>query len=528
MAMAEFPPVRLLIAALGGEGGGVLAGWISEAAAASGLVVSRTSIPGVAQRTGATTYYIETVRASGSAVPILGLNPAPGQVDILLATELLEAARMVHAGFVTPARTLVVAADRRVYATDEKVAMADGRASEDQLRGTLERFSKRLVLTDLAAVAADSRSPLNVVILGVLAGLKALPIEADTFRATIRAEGKAVEANLRGFEAGLAVAPGSPSPRASRTSPQTASARGEGGGEGQSPTPPASAPHPRIKSGAGSSPLPVKNGERGFPAEAQAVLREGVARLTDYQNEAYANRYLARVRRIAGRPRAEAELVRELARHLAVRMSVEDVIRVAQLKLRDSRIVRVTREAQARQGDIVDITEYMKPGPEEVLGLLPPGLGRWALAHVRHDLSWPLKVRTTRFSGFLRLRLLAGLKFWRPRTLRFAEEEAWIERWLELVEQTLAVDPAAAREVVASAALVRGYADTYKRGLANWTRIMEAVVEMGLAGALPRAQFADAVLQARLAAVKDPEGEALAKTIAAIRSTVAPKKLAAE
>jgi indolepyruvate ferredoxin oxidoreductase beta subunit len=521
MAMAEFQPVRLLIAALGGEGGGVLAGWISEAAAASGLVVSRTSIPGVAQRTGATTYYIETMRASGSGVPILGLNPAPGQVDILLATELLEASRMVHAGFVTPARTLVVAADRRVYTTDEKVVMGDGRASEDQLRETLERFSKRLVLTDLAAVAADSRSPLNVVILGVLAGLKALPITADTFRATIRAEGKAVEANLRGFEAGLAVAGGSPSPRVSRTSPQTATARGEGGGEGrqQSPTPPASALHP--------SPLPVKNGERGFPAEAHAVLREGVARLTDYQNEAYASRYLARVRRIAGHPRAEAELVRELARHLAVRMSVEDVIRVAQLKLRDSRLARVTREAQARQGDIVDITEYMKPGPEEVLGLLPPSLGRWALARVRHDRSWPLKVRTTRFSGFLRLRLLAGLKFWRPRTLRFAEEETWIERWLELVEQTLAVDQTAAREVVASAALVRGYADTYKRGLANWTLIMEAVVEVGLSGALPRAQFADAILQARLAAVKDPEGEALAKTIAAIQVS-ATKKLAAE
>lgn len=265
-----------------------------------------------------------------------------------------------------------------------------------------------------------------------------------------------------------------------------------------------------------------------FPIEARAVLREGVARLTDYQNEAYAERYLSRVTRIAGRPGADGELVRELARHLAVRMSVEDVIRVAQLKLRHSRLARVTQEALARQGDIVDITEYMKPGPEEVLALLPPRLGRWALTRVRRDRSWPLKVRTTRFSGFLRLKLLAGLKFWRPRTLRFAEEEAWIERWLSLVERALAVDPAAAREVIATAALVRGYADTYKRGLANWSRIMEVVVEPGLSGSLPRAQFSDAVLQARLAAVKDPEGEALAKTIAAINRTVAPGRLAAE
>ena len=111
---------------------------------------------------------------------------------------------------------------------------------------------------------------------------------------------------------------------------------------------------------------------------------------------------------------------------------------------------------------------------------------------------------------------------------RFAEEDAWVERWLGLVERTLAANPAAAQEVVASASLVRGYADTYKRGLANWTRIMDEVVEPMLAGALQRAHFADAVLQARLAASKDPEGEALAATIAAIAGTPAPGKIAAE
>jgi indolepyruvate ferredoxin oxidoreductase beta subunit len=265
-----------------------------------------------------------------------------------------------------------------------------------------------------------------------------------------------------------------------------------------------------------------------LPPEAHAVLAEAVARLTDYQNADYAERYLERVRRIARHRQADGAFVRELARHLAVRMSVEDVIRVAQLKLRETRLARVAQEAQARAGDIVDITEYMKPGPEEVLGLLPPRPGRWALARVRHDRSWPLKVRTTRFLGFVRLKLLAGLRAWRPRTLRFADEDAWVERWLGLVERTLAVDPAAAREVVAAAGLVRGYADTYKRGLANWNRIMAEVVEPGLSGKLSHAQFADALLQARLAAVKDPEGEALAETIAAINRTLTPERLAAE
>src|SRR5262249_44040846 len=75
-------------------------------------------------------------------------------------------------------------------------------------------------------------------------------------------------------------------------------------------------------------------------------------------------------------------------------------------------------------------------------------------------------------------------------------------------------------------ALVRGYADTYKRGLANWGRIVECVIEPMLAGQLSRTHFADAVLQARLAAAKDPEGEALAKTIAAIRPAAASEQAA--
>ena len=273
---------------------------------------------------------------------------------------------------------------------------------------------------------------------------------------------------------------------------------------------------------------PPKSGERGFHLKPAPSSPKASSASPTTRTHRYAQRYLARVHRFAGRPGADGTFIRELARHLAVRMSVEDVIRVAQLKLREARLARVTQEARAREGDIVDVTEYLKPGPEEIFGLLPPGLGRWALARVRPDRAWPLKVTTTRLSGFLRLKALAALKGWRPRTLRFAEEEAWVERWLGLVERTLGLSPAAAREVVASAALVRGYGDTYKRGLANWGRIMDGVVEPMLAGRLPRAHFADAVLQARLAASKDPEGEALDATIAAIHRALASGQAAAE
>ena len=90
------------------------------------------------------------------------------------------------------------------------------------------------------------------------------------------------------------------------------------------------------------------------------------------------------------------------------------------------------------------------------------------------------------------------------------------------------MDRDAARELVATAALVRGYSDTYKRGLMNWDRIATQVVEPMLARHLPTEHFADAVMQARLAASKDPEGDALAETIAAIHRVPVPGRRAAE
>ena len=495
--MADAKPTTILIAALGGEGGGVLASWLHRSAIAGGHFVQGTSIPGVAQRTGATTYYLEIVpgavarHGAAGTRPVLALNAAPGEVDLVVASELLEATRAVAAGFVTPDRTTLVASSARVFTIDEKAAMGDGRLDEGRMVDLARRFSRRAAIADFATIAAEAKAPLNAALLGAVAASGVLPIAEETFRAAIRAEGKAVNANLRGFEAGLR----------------------------------------------GSDPLPARGdrltnvdarGLTPFPAEAHAVIAEGIRRLTDYQDARYAERYLARVRRFVGRPGADGAFICDFARHLAVRMSVEDVIRVAQLKLRETRLARVTQEARAREGDIVDVTEYLKPGPEEIFGLLPPLPGRWALARVRADRAWPLKVTTTRLSGFLRLKALAALKGWRPRTLRFTEEDAWVERWLGLVDRTLAFTPAAAREVVASAALVRGYGDTYKRGLANWCKIMDIVVEPTLAGRLPRALFADAVLQARLAASKDPEGEALDQTIAAIQCTTPPDRAAAE
>ena len=95
MSVPQPRPITILIAALGGEGGGVLTDWIVSAAAQLNFPVQSTSIPGVAQRTGATTYYIEIVPVPARelpARPVLALAPGVSDVDIVLASELMEAA----------------------------------------------------------------------------------------------------------------------------------------------------------------------------------------------------------------------------------------------------------------------------------------------------------------------------------------------------------------------------------------------------------------------------------------------------
>ena len=203
-------PITMLIAALGGEGGGVLTDWIVSAAAEAGYPVQSTSIPGVAQRTGATTYYIEILPVQASTLngkrPVLALTPGVGDIDIAVASELLEAGRTVANGFVTPERTHVIASLSRFYAMDEKVAMGDGRFDQDRLIKTITDNARDALLIDMDALAKQSGSIINAVMLGAIAGTGRLPLTPEQFEAAIRADGKSVDSNLRGFRAGLAAA----------------------------------------------------------------------------------------------------------------------------------------------------------------------------------------------------------------------------------------------------------------------------------------------------------------------------------
>src|ERR1051326_764018 len=196
-------PITILIAALGGEGGGVMADWLMEAATQSGLPAQATSIPGVAQRTGATTYYLEIYPASktelGGREPILSLTPSPGNVDIMVASELIEAGRAMANGYVSPARTTLIASTHRIYATVEKMQMADGRYDGARVVEAARQLAQRSLLFDMRKLAQESGTVINAVLFGAVAGSGGLPLKREACEEAIRQGGRGAEARSGGL-----------------------------------------------------------------------------------------------------------------------------------------------------------------------------------------------------------------------------------------------------------------------------------------------------------------------------------------
>ncbi len=494
-------PVTMLIAALGGEGGGVLTNWIMAAAADLGLPAQSTSIPGVAQRTGGTTYYLEIYptpwRELGDKRPVLALAPGISDIDILVSSEFMEAGRCIANGFCTPDRTLLISSTSRFYVINEKMALGDGRFDDARLLDAAEKNSQSRILFDMESVAKESGAMINAVMLGAIAGCGKLPIPAEAFEKAIREEGKAAEANLRGFRAGLTAA----GTEATALRRATEDKRRE-------------KPRNDLAS------LEAEIRDR-MPKPAQDVLIEGVRRLTRFQDEAYARLYLDRlaaIRELDAQFGGGGNLLRETARHLAVRMSFEDLIRVAQAKIDPARMQRISQELGAKAGEPYHVTEFLKPGIEEMCQVLPPSLARRIIAFSEKR-GWldsvhvGMYVTTTSVSGYLRFWFLAKLRPLRRFMHRYVEEQAQIETWLGMVARAAKLSPALGIEVAECARLIKGYGSTYKRGEKNFQIIEERVILPALKGQISVQDAIDGIASARTAALLDPEGTGLSKCL---------------
>ena len=263
---------------------------------------------------------------------------------------------------------------------------------------------------------------------------------------------------------------------------------------------------------------PLLERVRHLPPAVQPLVLEGVRRTLDYQDDAYAGLYLERIERIARletrRPASGThDLTQAVARSLALWMTFEDTIRVADLKTRSGRFARVRAEVGAGPGQLLGITEFLRPGVAEIAGTLPAALGSWLLRSPRvirrlERFTGGRQIRTTTVSGFLLLRAVAGLRRWRRGSGRFRQENERIVAWLAAIERHAAARYELAVELARSQRLIKGYGETYERGWSNYSALAQ---QLEMLAARPDG----AALLSRLqqAALADEEGVALAREL---------------
>ena len=502
-------PISLLLCALGGEGGGILTDWLVEAARHAGYAAQATSIPGVAQRTGATTYYMEVfpvpMAQLGGRKPVFGLNPLPGRLDALVSSELLETGRQITNGLASDSHTLVITSSARALTTGEKMVMGDGRRDNAELLALVNTHSRARHVLDMAALTKQAGTVVSAVMLGAIAGSGVLPFARRDYEAVIAESGGSAKASLRGFALAFdAVA-------AQRT--QAAYVEQVLATEGAvAPAPPHQAALPEAL-------------RREFPLEAHGIMALGHARVCEYQNAAYGERYALRLRRVLaaetlGDPKNlhGHRTTVEMARWIALWMAFDDIVLVADLKSRASRQARVRGETKAGQDDLLRVYDHFKPGAPEFAAMLPEGLAQRVLAWDRKRVAagrapWalPLKIGTHSVLGMLALRGLAACKRLRPLGSRFHTEQALIDRWVDAVVQLAGVHAPLAHEVALCGRLIKGYGSTNERGKDNLLHVIEHLAAAS-SFASDEAR-AEAIAAARTAALADDAGQALDRTL---------------
>ena len=253
----------------------------------------------------------------------------------------------------------------------------------------------------------------------------------------------------------------------------------------------------------------------GLPEGAAPLVSEGIRLLIEYQGDKYAKLYIDRLRRFIGKPGVDDTMFADIARLMAMRMSYEDSIRIAQLKLAE--VDMGDGDPGARPGD--DVRKFRL---DELVEALPAAIAEPILALLGR-FGWVRKRVSIRFSTrsrlrIRRLRIEASLRRWRRFSVRYARERVWVERWLHMIDRALTRQPAAAAAMVQTATMVQGYGDVYRQGLANWHAIIDGLAKPTFDGVLPLGDLAGAVAAARAAALPDPRQAALKRTIAEIRA----------
>jgi indolepyruvate ferredoxin oxidoreductase beta subunit len=460
----------------------------------------------VAQRTGATIYYLEMMPFSG-VTPVLSMMPAPGDVDIVIAAEMMEAGRAVQRGLVSPDRTTLIVSSHRALGIMEKTAPGDGIANSRAVEAIARKKSKRLITHDFQRLADANDSAISASLFGAIAAAGVLPFPRDSFEETIKAGGRGIGASLAAFSASAeAVALGDGEQAANKDAKKPVEPRPVGGSANERRE------YERAIMRVGNE----------FPAGTVAMVTTGLRHVVDFQDAAYGHLYLDRLAGILALDRQDRgySLTNEAAKYLAKAMAYDDVIRVADLKTRSSRMARVKTEIRANDDQVIHVTEFMHPRAEEIIGMMPAGLGRRVEAKpglvrtIDRIFNKGRHVRTDSIFWFVVLYMLSGMRGYRRRNLRHAIEEKHIADWLTTVRRLVAINYDLGVEVVKCRRLIKGYSDTHARGEAKYDKVIAALPLLE-----NRPDGADWIRRLRDAAMLDENGVQLdgaLKTVATL------------
>jgi indolepyruvate ferredoxin oxidoreductase beta subunit len=257
---------------------------------------------------------------------------------------------------------------------------------------------------------------------------------------------------------------------------------------------------------------------RDLPPAARSMILHGLVRTAVYQDRAYAERYLERVRRFAAvdpDPGGEARLTFEAARHIALWMCYQDTIQVAAQKVRTRRMDRIRKEAKVRPDQLMEVREYLHPQIDEIVDTLPTWLGeplsrsRTFRRIVRATTHKGMIHHTNSVVGYTLLTTMASVRPLRPRSVRFVREQAAIEQWTAQALETARTDPQLATEIVECQRVLKGYGSTWEHGSESFETLMGAARSL-LGSPDAAARLADL----RAAALADEDGAMLQAKLA--------------
>lgn len=493
--------IKLAIMAVGGQGGGVMANWVENTARGCGYIVQATSVAGVAQRTGATIYYLEMAPMQ-NRMQVFSQAPSAGDVDILVAAELMEAGRAILRGFVTPDRTTLIGSTHRALAVSEKSTPGDGIANAQEVFAAAEIAAQNLIMFDAETTALSVGSVISASLFGALAGSGALPFPRQAYEEAIRVSGKGVANSLKAFDAGFA--------KAQQDIPEQETAQKT----------------PAAQHVCGPANMVLEWQELAaeaevFPPSVREILLAGLRKTVGFQDVAYGVSYLERVRGVLEQDSADKDylLTQEAAKHIANAMAYDDLIRVAGLKTRAVRFTRIKAEMLPNDTALMNVTEYMHPRAEEIVGLLPANLGRkWArnpkiMARLDRLFNKGRRLRSNGLFAFLQLYIVGGLRKRRLRSYRHEVELNHLNQWLENALNHAAERYDLAVELIRCRRLIKGYADTHSRGLSKYDKVLEGINLIA-----DREDAADWAKRLRDAALKDEKSLALDGALKTVRS----------